>query len=152
MSAPDFYFAINAMARHIHDNYGKDVLIDYWRSLGREYHANRIEKWKQGGAPAIVQDWREFFEHEPGGTIHFRTEGESAVLDIEVCPAIKHIRAHKRDLVPYYCEHCDHVCGSMAEAAGYRFERTGGMGSCQHRYVPVSVSVSKSASVSKEKH
>jgi len=74
------------------------------------------------------------------------------VLDISVCPAIKHIRDHQRDLVPYYCEQCDHVCGSMAEAAGFRFERTGGMGSCRHRYVRISVSVSTSDSVRKETH
>jgi hypothetical protein len=34
MSAPDFYFVVNATARHIHDEYGMDVLIDYWRSVG----------------------------------------------------------------------------------------------------------------------
>ena len=33
MSAPDFYFAVNAMFRHIHDRFGKDELVAYWRSL-----------------------------------------------------------------------------------------------------------------------
>ena len=54
---------------------------------------------------------------------------------MKVCPAIKHLRDHGRDIVPYYCEHCDHICGAMAEAAGYAFERTGGMGACRQRFI-----------------
>lgn len=61
MSAPDFYFAINATAKHIHDTYGLEVLIDYWRSLGREYYSQRVDKWREGGAQAIVDDWSEYF-------------------------------------------------------------------------------------------
>jgi hypothetical protein len=36
---------------------------------------------------------------------------------------------------PYFCGHCDHVCGAMAEAAGYVFERRGGMSACRQRFV-----------------
>ena len=52
MSAPDFYFAVNATARHIHDQYGMDVLVDYWRSLGREYYAQRR---RNGATEALRQ-------------------------------------------------------------------------------------------------
>jgi hypothetical protein len=55
-------------------------------------------------------------------------------LDIKVCPAIKHLGDQGRDIVPYFCEHCDHVCGAMAEAAGYEFQRTGGMGACRQQF------------------
>ena len=36
MSAGDFYFAINATFRFIHDLYGRDALVDYWSSMARE--------------------------------------------------------------------------------------------------------------------
>ena len=66
---------------------------------------------------------------------------DEVVLDVKVCPAIKHLRDHGRDIVPYYCEHCDHTCGAMAEEAGYTFERTGGMGACQQHFRLVGVAV-----------
>jgi hypothetical protein len=136
MSAPDFYFAVNAIFRHLHDQYGKEALVDYWRSLGREYYRQRIEKWREGGPEAIAADWREYFAQEPQAEVNVDIQPHNTVvLDVKVCPAIKHLRDHGRDIVPYYCEHCDHICGAMAEQAGYAFERTGGMGSCRQRFL-----------------
>ena len=57
---------------------------------------------------------------------------------MQVCPAIKHLRDNERDIVPYYCEHCDHICGVMAEAAGFTFGRTGGMGACKQTFTRTS--------------
>jgi hypothetical protein len=135
MSAPDFYFVVNATARYIHDEYGMDVLIDYWRSLGREYYAQRVAKWLEGGAQAIAEDWAEYFRHEPGAIVETTFESDAAHLDVRVCPAIKHLRDCGRDIVPYFCEHCDHTCSSMAEQAGFTFIRTGGMGACKQSFV-----------------
>jgi hypothetical protein len=134
MSAPDFYFVVNSTARHIHDEYGMDVLIDYWRSLGREYYGERAALWRDGGLQAIANDWQQYFLHEPGAEVRTTVAEDAVELDIQVCPAIKHLRASSREIVPFFCDHCDHTCGSMAEQAGYGFERTGGMGSCRQRF------------------
>lgn len=135
MSAPDFYFAINAIFRHLYDQYGKDALVDYWRSLGREYYRQRSERWKAGGLAAVAADWREYFAREPGAEVEVSGKADRVVLDVHVCPAIKHLREQGREMAPYFCEHCDHVTGAMAEQAGYRFCRTGGMGSCRQELV-----------------
>jgi hypothetical protein len=136
MSAPDFYFAVNAIFRHIHDRYGKASLVNYWRSLGREYYAQRCQRWLAGGPEAIAADWREYFAAEPQAEVDVSVRHGEVLLEVRVCPAIKHLRDQGREIVPYYCEHCDHICGKMAEQSGYRFERTGGMGSCRQRFVP----------------
>jgi hypothetical protein len=134
MSAPDFYFAVNAMARHIHDNYGMDVLIDYWRSLGQEYYEARARSWADGGSATIAADWQEYFLKEPQAQIEISSHEDHVILDVLQCPAIKHLNDCGRDIVPYYCEHCDHTCGAMAEAAGYSFLREGGMGTCRQTF------------------
>jgi len=139
MSAPDFYFAVNATARHIHDRYGKDVLIEYWRSLGREYYAARAKRWQLGGAQAIADDWTEYFLHEPNADVTAIAADRIVHMDISVCPAIKHLRDCGREIVPYFCEHCDHTCGAMAERAGFTFVRSGGMGSCRQSFYPTSL-------------
>src|SRR3972149_2023205 len=122
MSAPDFYFAINAIFRHLHDRYGEPALIDYWRGLGREYYRPRWERWRAGGLREVATDWRAYFTKEPQAKVDIGIHGEAVELDVQVCPAIKHLRDCGRDIVPYFCEHCDHVCGAMAEAAGFTFE------------------------------
>jgi hypothetical protein len=98
MSAPDFYFAVNAIFRHLHDRFGKPALIEYWRRLGREYYAARVQRWKQGGADAIAADWEEYFSHEPGAQVQVHRPTAAVVeLDVRVCPAIKHLRDNGRD-------------------------------------------------------
>jgi hypothetical protein len=134
MSAPDFYFAVNAIFRHLHDQYGKEALVDYWQNLGREYYRDRSRRWRDGGPEAIAADWREYFAKEPQAEVDATVQGNTVTLEIRVCPAIKHLRDHNRDIVPYFCEHCDHICGAMADAAGYAFERSGGMGSCRQTF------------------
>lgn len=140
MSAPDFYFAVSSIFRHIHDHHGKQTLVKYWRDLGREHYAQRWRKWRDQGLPAIAQDWQDYFSHEPGAELDITTQADRVVLDIHTCPAIKHIRAHNRHLPEYFCEHCDHICGSMAEEAGFQFIREGGMGSCRQSFVQLTTS------------
>jgi hypothetical protein len=135
VSAPDFYFAVNATFRHLHDRFGKAALVDYWESLGREYYRGRAQRWREQGLAAIAEDWRQYFLNEPQADVEVVVADQAVTLDVRVCPAIKHLRDSGREIVPYFCEHCDHVCGAMAQAAGYSFERVGGMGSCQQRFV-----------------
>jgi hypothetical protein len=130
VAAPDFYFVVNSTARHVHDVYGKEVLVEYWRALGKEYYRKRIENWLSAGLPAVAQDWHDYFLKEPGADVRVTIAEDLVHLDIQVCPAIKHLRESGREIVPYFCEHCDHICGAMAEGANMQFARTGGMGSC----------------------
>ena len=135
MSAPDFYFAINAMFRHIHDRFGRAALVKYWQDMGREYYATRWQRWRDEGLDAIAADWRSFFEKEPGSDVHITTRQDDVTLDIRTCPAIAHLKKHGRDIPRYFCQHCDVINTAMAKPAGYRFERHGGMGSCTQRFV-----------------
>ncbi len=143
MSAPDFYFVVNSTARHLHDEYGMETLVDFWRSLGQEYYSKRYRKWREGGLQGIADDWQEYFLHEPGAEVETTVDQHAVHLDIGVCPAIKHLRDSGREIVPYFCEHCDHTCGSMAEAAGYKFSRSGGMGACHQTFSISNKSVGK---------
>lgn len=137
MSAPDFYFAINALFRHIHERYGHEALVDYWRAMAREYDAPRIARWQAGGWAAVADDWRAYFAREPNAEVDVVAGPGSVALIVRVCPAIKHLRHQGRDVVPYFCEHCDHTCGAMAEAAGFQFQRSGGRGSCRQRFFQI---------------
>lgn len=139
MSAPDFYFGNNAMFRHIHDRFGMPALVRYWRELGAEYYRRRSLAWRGGSMVDIARDWRTYFDKEPQAQVRITSDDTTVTLDVDVCPAIKHLRDCGREIVPYFCEHCDHVTGAMAEIANCRFERTGGMGSCQQKIIRLTI-------------
>lgn len=130
MSAGDFYFAINATFRFIHDNWGKDALIDYWTSLAREYHAETAERFRQGGLSAVQRYWADYFSHEPGGDVSVEITEKGVELDVRECPAIRWLKEGGREIVPYYCEHCLHTCTAIAKRANMAFALEGGGGTC----------------------
>lgn len=134
MAAGDFYFAINATFRFIRTRYGDDALIAYWRAMGRDYYAGLSKRFQQGGLGAAAAYWQDFFDREPGGDVTV-SRGEGAVsIEVHDCPAIRWLRRHGRDIMPLYCEHCRHVSGAIADAAGLDFELDGGGGSCRQRF------------------
>jgi hypothetical protein len=69
MSAGDFYFAINATFRHIHETYGREALISYWTAMAREFHAGVAERFRAGGLTAVRDYWTACFAAEPGRNV-----------------------------------------------------------------------------------
>jgi len=130
MAAPDFYFAINATFRWIHDNWGEEGLRAYWRAMGREHFAPVTERFRAGGLEAVQEYWRDFFAEEPGGDVSVDLQPDCVRLEVRICPAIKHLRDHGREIMPLYCDHCTVVSQAMCEGADLTVRVEGGMGSC----------------------
>ena len=131
MAAPDFYFAINATFRWIHDNWGEEGLMAYWQALGREHYAVVTERFRQGGMAAVRDYWEAFFAEEPGGDVAVTLDGDMVTIEVRTCPAIKHLRDHGREIMPLYCRHCEVVSQAMCDGAGIAVEVAGGGGSCK---------------------
>ena len=129
IGAPDFYFAINATFRFILNRFGIPGLRRYWTELGTHYYAPVSERWKQG-LPAVAGYWREFFAAEPGAEVVV-TLDDKVTLEVKVCPAFRHLRAHGREVVPCFCEHCHYISAAIGEPAGIKVEIEGGNGSCR---------------------
>ena len=130
MSAGDFYFAINATFRFIHDTWGKEALISYWTSMAREYHAGVAARFQQGGLDEVQRYWADYFALEPGGDVQVSQTKGAVEIDVRECPAIRWLKDGGREIAPYYCEHCHYVSTAIADQAGMRFTLTGGGGIC----------------------
>ncbi len=132
--AADFYFGINATFRFMLRQFGEAGFIRWLTEMGHGYFepVNRI--WREGGLPSVAQYWREFFAAEPGAEVEVHEEERQVVIDVKRCPAIAHLKAHQRDIVPEYCRHCLILGQTRAEAAGLSMQLEGGNGSCIHRY------------------
>lgn len=135
VGAADFYTAINATFRFIFGRFGREGLLRYWREMGTKYHAPVSENWRTGGLAAVAEYWKAFFAAEPGAEVEVRTEEDSVCIQVSVCPAIRHLRAQGREIVPYFCQQCYYVSEAMAAPAGLAVRVTGGNGSCEQRFV-----------------
>jgi hypothetical protein len=138
VGAADFYFAINATFRFIERQLGRKGLEAYWQELGCKYYAPVTAAWKQGGLPEVARYWRAFFEAEPGAEVQVDVAADRVTLEVHACPAIKHLRAHHREILPCFCQHCYYVSDAMAAPAGMTVRVEGGNGACRQTFLPQS--------------
>jgi len=136
VGAADFYFAINATFRFIEKAFGPEGLRRYWQDLGSGYYAPVSAAWKRGGLPAVADYWRAFFAAEPGAEVRVEANPGQVSLDVRVCPAFKHLRAHGRTIIPSFCQHCYWVSETMAAPAGFTVRVEGGNGACRQTFLP----------------
>lgn len=134
VGAADFYYAINATFRFILVRLGHDGWRKYLEEAGRGYFAPVNQAWQRGGLPAVARYWRAFFDAEPGAVVEVTEQPDRVELQVRECPAIKQLRAGRREIVREYCQHCYFLGTARAEAAGLTMRLSGGNGSCRHTY------------------
>ncbi len=135
VGAADFYFAVNATFRFLLTRFGLDGLREYWCELGKGYYAPVTETWKRGGLSGIAEYWRAFFHAEPGAEVQVHEHKREVRVEVKTCPAIKHLRAHGREIVPCFCQQCYFVSEAIGAPAGFTVRVSGGNGSCVQRFV-----------------
>jgi len=137
VGAPDFYFAINATFRFILNTLGVEGLRRYWSDMGKSYFAPVTARWRDQGLKGVASYWRAFFEAEPGAAVDVVTNEDTVTLEVRVCPAIKHLRAHGREIVPCFCQHCYFISEAMGAPAGITVRIDGGNGACRQTFARV---------------
>ncbi len=134
VGAADFYFAINATFRFIFEKLGRESLQRYWTDLGTQYFAPVSAIWKKPGLEGVAAYWKAFFAAEPGAEVEVNQSGMNVVLDVKVCPAIKHLRLHGREILPCFCQHCYFVSQAIGKPAGITVRIEGGNGCCRQTF------------------
>ena len=109
---------------------GEEGLVRYWEALGREHGAETTRRFQAGGLEAVRDYWRDFFAGEPGAEVDVTLADDCVTVAVATCPAIEHLRAHGREIMPLYCRHCSVVSAAMCAPAGVSVLVTGGDGAC----------------------
>lgn len=132
--AAGFYDGVNATFRFFLCRFGEVGWRRYLEELGRGYFAPVNQQWRQGGLGAVARYWRDFFAAEPGADVTVTELPDRVEVRVKQCPAIKHLREGKCDIVREYCRHCHHLGAARAEASGLTMRLAGGNGACVHTY------------------
>ncbi|MDD5704501.1 MAG: hypothetical protein PHR35_01145 [Kiritimatiellae bacterium] len=136
IGAADFYFAINSTFRFILKRFGMRGLRRYWQDLGGEYFAPVSKLWRRRGLPGVAAYWRAFYRAEPGAKARVALHARAVTVEVKVCPAIAHLRKHRRKIVPCFCRHCYFVSEAIAAPAGLTVLVEGGNGQCRQTFLP----------------
>jgi len=132
--AADFYFAINATFRFLIKKRGHSGWVGYLRDLATEYYRPVWTAWRGGGLPSVAAYLQAAFEAEPEARFKVVETRENVILHVIECPALKHLKASGREIVPEFCQHCYHQFGTMASNAGLHMRLCGGNGSCTQTF------------------
>jgi hypothetical protein len=135
----DFYFATNATFRFLLRRLGVDGWRAYLEQLGRGYFAPVNRQWREGGLGAVAHYWRAFFAAEPGAVVEVEERPDRVEVHVRECPAIKHLRAGGREIVPEFCQHCYWLGCARAAEAGLTMRLQGGNGTCRHTFARADV-------------
>ncbi len=133
--AADFYYAINATFRFLLGRFGHAGWRSYLTELGRGYYEPVNRQWRTAGLAGVAAYWRAFFAAEPGAEVEVQEAADRVEVCVKRCPAIAHLRAGGREIVPEFCQHCYFLGSARAEAAGLEMRLHGGDGSCRHTFV-----------------
>ena len=71
---------------------------------------------------------------EPGAEVAVEESADSVTLHVRTCPAIAHLRQHRREIVPEFCQHCYFVSEAAAEQAGLTVRVRDGAGACTQTF------------------
>ena len=134
VGAADFYLAVNATFRFVLSKFGTEGLRRYWSELGSRYSAPVSALWRDGGMSAVAEYWRDFFAAEPGAEVSVIQAEDCVTVEVKVCPALRHLREHKREILGCFCQHCYFMNEAMAAPAGLTARVNGGNGSCQQTF------------------
>lgn len=132
--AADFYFAINATFRFIHNRFGPGGWATYLRQMGEGYFEPVNAAWRSGGLMAVASYWQAFFAAEPGAEVEVFRDATTVTVEVRRCPAIAHLRSGDREIVPFFCEHCFHLGSARANASGFAMRLEGGAGQCRQTF------------------
>ncbi len=141
VGAADFYLAINATFRFVLNKFGTEGLRRYWHDLGARYSAPVTALWRDGGLGAVAGYWQDFFAAEPGANVSVTQTEDAVTVEVKVCPALRHLREHKREVLSCFCQHCHFMNEAMAAPAGLTARVTGGNGSCRQTFLRGDASV-----------
>ena len=89
----DFHGALSCGIAYIEQRYGPDAVRAYLRQFARAFYAPLTAALRERGLIALEEHFARIYALE-GGSVRFARRADELLMDVEVCPAVAHMRAH----------------------------------------------------------
>lgn len=117
----DFHGTTNTTLTYIAEHYGEEALKMILRKTGRDVYKSIHDKLAKGDASELLEHLNWFFFREKGKYILKADENE-IVLEVLVCPAIRHLRKLGLEPSKYVCLQTSEVNAGMCEGTPWHSE------------------------------
>ena len=88
---PDFHGALSVGIEYLHEKYGEQAVRQYLWQFARTFYAPLTEALKTRGLAALAEHFRTIYELE-GGAARFSLSEDELRIEVDACPAVKHMR------------------------------------------------------------
>ena len=88
----DFHGALSAGIDYLDDRYGANAVREYLRGFAVRFYAPTIEALRERGLPALREHFERIYAIEGASPIIRMTE-DQLVIEVDHCPAVRHMRA-----------------------------------------------------------
>ncbi len=118
----DFHSSLNNGIEYLGSKYGEEVLIDYLKTYTENVYKKVIEDIKARGIDAIADKIRDTYKTEKSeNVLTLSKDGDTLTVQIEYCPAVKHLRDTGRTVTPWFKFSTSVVMSTLAKYANKTF-------------------------------
>ena len=127
----DFHLATNTTIHYVLEEYGETFLKELWRRTAQQVYKDIYEHLKQGDMHPLLEHWEYYFKREKG-VFHLTKDSTGAVLVVDECPAVRHLREKGVAPDPCFCSQTKHLNEAWSEGTPFEIAtETTGVGSCR---------------------
>ncbi len=118
----DFHSSLNNGINYLGEKYGEKVLCDYLRTYTKNVYNKVIEDIKTNGVKAITSLITKTYENEKASDVlKITEENDKTVVEIDYCPAVKHLHDTKRTVTKWFSYSTTVVMETLAKYANLKF-------------------------------
>lgn len=119
----DFHSSVNMGIDYLGEKYGKEVLTEYLHIYTEHIYGSVLQSIRDNGLKAIERFIREKYHKEKAEKIVNTELSENDLkVEIEYCPAIKHLKDTGREVSKWYVYTTSAVMERLAAECGAKFE------------------------------
>ena len=115
----DFHGAMSFGLKYVYDSYGDNGVKEYLKELARTVYSPLSKALKNSGLRELERHWKKIFDLEDADYKLFYNDN---VLNLEInkCPAIRHMKKYGYEIFEGFCEHCKILNAEICKNAGYQ--------------------------------
>lgn len=119
----DFHSSLNMGMHYLGSKFGEEHLEKYLERYTLNVYRKIIEKANAGNALEVIADkiCDTYNQEKAPEVLKFNIEGDTLTVNIEYCPAVKHLKATGKEVTPYFSYSTKTVMETLAKNTGLTF-------------------------------
>lgn len=117
----DFHGALSVGIDYLDQRFGPEAVRDYLRQFTNAYYAPLKRELLARGLVALKEHFESIYRRE-GSEVEARLNGDELVLEVKVCPAVRHMREHGYPVTGLFMETTRTVNEALCEGTPYQAE------------------------------